>query len=101
MYPQPIEIDELGNAFIAISTPEYTPMQHKFLISFLKDYAVDLNKENAKKVFNDKISVIDALNVLNGFVNHYHDENEVITEFKDEIEHLILALNSAEEGLII
>ncbi len=97
---QQLEIDELGNAFVVISSPEYTPEQLKFLTGFLNSHALDLNKEMMKKTFNDKIPVIDALNVLNGFATHYHSEKPIIDEFQEECEHLVIALNDME-GLTI
>ncbi|MBI2792070.1 MAG: hypothetical protein HYX61_08930 [Gammaproteobacteria bacterium] len=101
MYPQAMEIEEVGQAFIDITTPEYTPEQHKYLNEFLKGHAIDLNKDAARKVFKDKIQVVDALITLNEFANHYHDEKAILDEFKDEIEYLIITLNGSDDGLMI
>ncbi len=100
MYPQPIEIDELGAAFIAINMPEYNTEQRRFLKEFLSNHAVDLNKESMKKTFKDKIQVMDALAILNQFANHYEHEKGLIDEFKEEIEFLLITI-SDEEGINI
>ncbi len=100
MYPQPIEIDELGAAFIAINMPEYNIEQRRFLKEFLSNHAVDLNKESMKKTFKDKIQVMDALAILNQFANHYEHEKGLMDEFKEEIEFLLITI-SDEEGINI
>lgn len=100
MYPQPIEIDELGAAFIAINMPEYSSEQIKFLKDFLGNHAVDLNKESMKKIFKDKIQVMDAINALHDFASHYEHEKQLIDEFREEVEFLLLSIND-EEGINI
>ena len=70
MYPQSYEIDEVGNAFIALSTPAYTPPQHIYLIRYLQQYALDFNEPEIQKIFSDKLQAVDALKALNHFSNH-------------------------------
>lgn len=101
MYPQSYEIDEVGNAFITVSTPQYTPDQQVFLNRFLSDFAQGYNEAEVKKIFNDKIQVMDALKILHSFAVHYQNESEVFQEFKEEIEDLLINLNQKEEGIFI
>ncbi len=100
MLPQDIEVEELSQAFLAINSPEYNPDQIKFLKEFLGNSAFDLNKESMKKVFKDKIHVMDALTMLNDFANQYENERPLIDEFKEEVEFLLLSIND-EEGIDI
>ncbi len=100
MLPQEIEIEELGQAFVAINLPEYNTDQTKFLKDFLGNNAIDLNKDSMKKIFKDKIQVMDALTLLHDFANHYENEKPLIDEFKEELELLLISIND-EEGIDI
>lgn len=99
--PNAYEIDEVGNAFITIGSFDYTPTQKAYLDRFLRDYGQDLNENEMKKIFSDKIEIIDAIKVLYAFANHYQDEKDVFSEFKDEMDELIITLNGKNEGIII
>lgn len=101
MQPQSIEIDELGKAFITVSSFEYTPMQMQTLYRFLSQYALDFHTDEIRKVFKDKVQVVDALKVLNSFATHYQNEEEIYEEFQDEVENLLITINQNEEGLIL
>jgi hypothetical protein len=101
MQPQSIEIDELGKAFITVSSFEYTPLQMQTLYRFLSQYALDFHGDDIRKVFKDKVQVIDALKVLNSFATHYQNEEEIYEEFQDEVEDLLISMNQNEEGLIL
>ncbi|MBS0288528.1 MAG: hypothetical protein JSS07_00655 [Proteobacteria bacterium] len=100
MQPQQIELDELTTAFVALSIPTYAADQMNFLTEFLTNKAIDLNTEKMKKIFKDKIQVIDALIILNEFANRYENEKPLIDEFQEEIENLQIVLND-EVGLTI
>ncbi len=100
MLPQESEIEELGKAFTDINLPEYTADQMKFLKDFLNNSALDLNKDMMKKVFRDKIQVMDALVTLNEFASHYENEKALIDEFKEELELLLISINT-EVGIDI
>lgn len=100
MLPQELEIEELGQAFVDINTPEYTTDQMKFLKDFLNNNALDLNIDMMKKVFRDKIQVMDALVTLNEFASHYENEKPLIDEFKEELELLLISINN-EVGIDI
>lgn len=99
--PNPYEIDEVGNAFIAIGSLDYTPAQRAYLDKFLRDYGQDLNESEMKKIFSDKIEIIDAINTLYAFASHYQDEKEIFSEFKDEMDELIITLNGKNEGIFV
>lgn len=101
MQPQAVEIDELGNAFVTISSYEYTPDQMKALYRFLSQYALDFHTDDAKRLFKDKIQVVDALKILNDFASHYQNEEEIYEEFQDEVDNLLIAINQNEEGISI
>ncbi|MGD9592839.1 MAG: hypothetical protein AB7V32_09995 [Candidatus Berkiella sp.] len=100
MLPQKPEIEELGEAFLAINLPEYNSEQMKYLKEFLGNSAIDLNKDVMKKIFKDKIQVMDAMILLHEFVNHYENEKELIDEFKEEVELLLISIND-EVGIDI
>lgn len=101
MQPTSYEIDEVGNAFVAIGSSDYSPEQSEFLMEFLTRYAQDLHEIELVKVFNDKIEIVDALKTLHTFANHYQNENDVFTEFQDEIEELIINMNESEDKISI
>ena len=100
MLTQESEIEELGKAFTDINLPEYPADKLKFLPDFLNNSALDLNKDMMKKVFRDKIQVMDALVTLNEFASHYENEKALIDEFKEELELLLISINT-EVGIDI
>lgn len=99
MHPQSYEIEQVGQAFITIGTPEYTPEQQNYLTNILNEYAQDVNKDELIKIFKDKIQVADAIKILNDFALHYQNEKEVIDEFNEEIENLLISINQYDEGV--
>jgi hypothetical protein len=101
MQPQAIEIDELGNAFQALSSHEYTPDQMKLLARFLNQYALDYHADEVKRIFKDKIKVADALKTMHDYASHYQNEEDVYEEFQDEVDYLLIAINQNEEGISI
>lgn len=101
MQPQAFEIEEVGNAFISIGYPEYTPLQQEFLNQFLRQCAQELDEENMKKVFDNETEIINALKSLHSFAKQYQNEAEIFNEFKEEIDDLLITLNETDEGLII
>ncbi len=101
MQPTSYEIDEVGSAFVAIGSSDYSPSQADFLMDFLQRYAQDLHEVELAKVFNDKLEIVDALKTLHTFANHYQNEGDVFTEFQDEIEELIINMNESEDRISI
>lgn len=101
MQPTPYEIDEVGNAFVAIGSSDYNPSQTSFLMDFLQRYAQDLHETELNKVFDDKLDIVDALKTLHTFANHYQNESDVFTEFQDEIEELIITINESEDKISV
>jgi|GEM_PF-5276091 len=101
MQPTSYEIDEVGNAFIAVGSSDYSPDQVDFLMEFLQRYAQDLHEGELIKIFDDKLEIVDALKTLHTFANHYQNENDVFTEFQDEIEELIINMNESEDNISI
>lgn len=101
MYPQSSEIEIVGEAFVTVSTPDYNDDQKEYLNRFLSDYAQDLNQQELKKIFGDKIEIMDALKTLNEFANQYQDEKDIFDEFKEEIEDLLISLNERQDGIMI
>ncbi|MCS5710986.1 hypothetical protein [Candidatus Berkiella aquae] len=101
MQPTPYEIDEVGNAFVTIGSSEYTSPQTDFLLNFLQRYAQDLHESELTKIFHDKIEISDALKTLNVFANHYQNESEIIAEFQDEIEELIITINEIDDKISV
>lgn len=100
MHPQAYEIEEVGQAFITIGTPEYTPEQQDYLNSILNEYVQEVDKDELTKIFKDKIQVADAIKTLNDFANHYQDEKEIIDEFNEEIENLLITINQYDDGIV-
>ncbi len=101
MYPPNYEIEEVGNAFIAIAHHDYTDAQMQFLDQFLREYARDLDETQMKKIFKDKIDIADAIKVLYDFANHYQDEKDIFNEFKEEMDELVVILNASESGIAV
>ncbi|MGE3318719.1 MAG: hypothetical protein AB7I18_05430 [Candidatus Berkiella sp.] len=101
MQPTPYEIDEVGNAFVAIGSSAYNPSQTGFILDFLQRYAQDLHESELNKLFTDKLDIADALKILHTFANHYQNENDVFTEFQDEIEELIITINESEDRISV
>lgn len=101
MQPTPYEIDEVGNAFVAIGSSDYTPSQTDFLMNFLQRYAQDLHESELTKIFHDKTEISDALKTLHTFANHYQNESEVFAEFQDEIEELIITINEFDNKISV
>lgn len=100
MHPQTFEIEEVGQAFIVIGTPEYTPEQQSYLNSILNEYVQEVDKDELSKIFKDKIQVADAIKTLNDFATHYQDEKEIIDEFNEEIENLLITINQYDDGIV-
>jgi hypothetical protein len=101
MQPQAKEIEEVGNAFISLGYPEYTPQQQEFLNEFLKQAAQNLNETDLGKIFGENVEVKSAIKSLHQFAKSYQNEEEIFAEFKEEIDDLLITLNDADEGLII
>lgn len=101
MQPTPYEIDEVGNAFVAIGSADYNPSQTDFLMNFLQRYAQDLHESELIKIFHDKMEILDALKTLHTFANHYQNESDVFAEFQDEIEELIININEFDDKISV
>jgi hypothetical protein len=86
---------------VNIASYPYTPEQHEYLNAFLMNMAQTHDEPTTKKLFNDKPPVIEAIQTLNQFSTQYSLDSEIMNEFKNEIDHLLLVLNEPESGISI
>lgn len=101
MQPSAYEIEQVGNAFVAIGYLDYSNEQLVFLNRFVRDYARNLNIQEANKLFTDNSQVIEALQILHNFTLQYHNDQDIYQQFKDEMEELTIMLNGKEEWISI
>jgi len=101
MPPSAYEIDEVGNAFISISYLDYTNEERNQLNRFLHQHGKAFDEDGIKTAFKTKPEIIQAIRTLHQFATQYENEKEIFSEFKEEIDHLLITINQAEGGLIL
>lgn len=101
MHPNRQEIEEVGDAFLALGYMTFTPKEQDYLSRFLNQYAKEYNDAEVKALYKDKDNVIQAFKTLNNFAKEYQNEKEVIQEFNEEIYDLLINLNRKNEGIMI
>ena len=99
MKPDPQQIEQVGQAFMDIASYPYTPEQQEYLNDFLISVAQSHDEPTARKLFNDKPPIIEAINALAQFSTQYQQNEDIMNEFKDEIDNLLLKLNEPESGI--
>lgn len=97
MYPNPYEIEAVGNAFISIGHLDYNSEQFAYLQQYLRNYAQEFDESEVKMLFSDKSEIIDAIKTLHHFALQYQSEQAIYNEFREEVEELIITLNDKED----
>lgn len=101
MQPQPMEIEEVCNAFLSLASQNYTSEQLVFINRFLRFNALDYNENEIHQTFVNNVRVIDNLKTLHHFAPHYQNETDIYQEFQDQIEDLIMEINGNDAGLSV
>ncbi len=99
MEPDLQQIEQVGQAFMDIASFPYTPEQQEYLNTFLTSIAQTHDEATTRKLFNDKPPIMDAIHTLAQFSTQYQKNADIMNEFKDEIDNLLLKLNEPESGI--
>lgn len=99
MDPTSKEIEQVGEALVSLNQFEYSTNQLDAINNFLQNYGKTYDKDEMGKAFKSDAEVLEAVNVLDEFINKFENNEEIMEEIKIEFDDILYNLNDSATNI--